>query len=78
MELSFLLSALALGFLGSFHCAGMCGPLLLMLPVSDKSPSAALKGKLFYNAGRIFTYVILGFIFGLFGLAFALQGFNGS
>ena len=32
----FLWSALTLGFFGSFHCAGMCGPIAMALPNRDQ------------------------------------------
>jgi len=76
MDVTYLVSALALGFLGSFHCAGMCGPLLLMMPLNDQSSQSALVGKLIYNTGRIAIYVFMGLIFGIFGLTLALQGFQ--
>lgn len=51
------LTALLLGFAGSFHCAGMCSP--LSLAVSNMRTGSAVN-RLLYNAGRIFTYSILG------------------
>jgi len=76
MNSVYLISALALGFLGSFHCAGMCGPLLLMMPLNNSSTQSAIVGKIIYNTGRITSYVFMGFIFGIFGLTIALQGFQ--
>lgn len=70
-----------LGLVGSLHCAGMCGPLALALPVPQSStspwlsPSAAfVLGRFSYNGGRIVTYCLLGLVFGLFGRSMALAG----
>jgi sulfite exporter TauE/SafE len=76
MNYSLYLSALTLGFLGSFHCAGMCGPIALMLPAKKNQSSAAVTGKLLYNSGRILTYMLLGALFGSLGLSLVLKGFQ--
>lgn len=76
MDIAIYLSALALGFLGSFHCAGMCGPLVFMLPKNSESPTSIIKGRFIYNSGRVVTYVAIGLLFGLFGLAVAMKGFQ--
>jgi len=72
----FFISAFLVGFLGSFHCAGMCGPIALALPVSHSSKSGILFGRLLYNAGRITTYSLLGLVVGLIGHSIALAGFQ--
>ncbi len=69
-------SALLLGFLGSFHCAGMCGPIALALPVSRDTKTGMILHLLTYNAGRIFTYATLGLIVGLIGHRIAMSGFQ--
>lgn len=74
--MSFVLAALSLGFLGSFHCIGMCGPIALALPVHGKSQSHKIFSILAYNFGRIFTYALLGIVFGLIGQSFAIFGFQ--
>jgi uncharacterized protein len=76
MNTLFFLTAFTLGFLGSFHCAGMCGPIALMLPQTSGSQLKILFGRLIYNSGRIVTYIVLGFLFGSFGWAVALKGFQ--
>jgi len=53
-----LYTALILGFTGSMHCIGMCSP--LAMAVTNMSRHAWLN-RLFYNAGRISTYSLLGF-----------------
>ncbi len=72
----FLLSALIVGFLGSFHCVGMCGPIALALPTNDRSRMGFIYGRFLYNLGRITTYSILGLIVGLAGHSIALAGFQ--
>ncbi|HEY0611148.1 MAG TPA: sulfite exporter TauE/SafE family protein [Chitinophaga sp.] len=69
-----ILSAFTLGFLGSFHCIGMCGPIALALPVQQLRGASRLGGILLYNAGRITTYALLGLLFGWLGLQFYLGG----
>jgi hypothetical protein len=69
-----LLSGLFLGLIGSLHCAGMCGPLLLALPGSGSVSCGFFAGRLAYNLGRILTYCSLGVVFGLVGGSLALAG----
>ncbi len=76
MEL--FLAAISLGFLGSFHCVGMCGPIALALPLNKSSKSARLAGGLIYNLGRIITYSLLGGLFGLLGKSFMIAGYKQS
>ncbi|MDP1803100.1 MAG: sulfite exporter TauE/SafE family protein [Bacteroidota bacterium] len=74
--MSFILAAISLGFLGSFHCIGMCGPIALALPVHNKTRSEKLIAILTYNFGRILTYSVFGLVFGLIGQSFALFGYQ--
>ena len=74
--MEFLLAALSLGFLGSFHCVGMCGPIALALPLNKTSKFARVVGGLIYNSGRILTYSLLGIIFGLLGKSFVIAGYQ--
>ncbi len=69
-----LYSAFILGFLGSFHCVGMCGPIALSLPLSQKSNAARWLGHFTYQFGKITAYVVLGLIFGFFGKGISLLG----
>ncbi len=69
-----LWTALLLGFVGSAHCAGMCGPLALALPRGSGGQSNFFAGRALYNFGRIVTYALLGAIFGLLGQGVALAG----
>lgn len=70
-------TALAIGFFGSFHCVGMCGPIALALPGSNQSGWSLLAGRLLYNFGRVVTYTLLGVLFGMVGRIFSLAGFQG-
>lgn len=69
-----LLTALLFGLLGSFHCVGMCGPIAFLLPV-DRTNNYKKIGQIsLYHFGRIFSYSILGFVFGLVGTSLNLFG----
>jgi sulfite exporter TauE/SafE len=65
-----------LGLVGSLHCAGMCGPLALALPVTGSSRAVYLLGRLAYNAGRVVTYGVLGAVCGAIGQTAALAGWQ--
>ncbi len=55
----------------SFHCAGMCGPLLIGFDVAGTArgttPVRGALGVLTYQAGRATTYLVLGALAGLVG-----------
>lgn len=72
------LTALLTGFFGSFHCAGMCGPIAFALPGKKQEGAFFYIGRLVYNFGRILTYASLGVISGAFGLGMKLAGFQQS
>ena len=74
--MEFIISGLVLGFLTSFHCVGMCGPIAIALPLHGNSKSQKLFGGLLYNLGRTTTYIIFGFIFGLLGQSLGALGFQ--
>jgi sulfite exporter TauE/SafE len=69
-----LWTAFLLGFVGSAHCAGMCGPLALALPHWGRGQGSFIAGRMLYNAGRIVTYALMGAVFGMFGQGVALAG----
>ncbi|MBS9523292.1 sulfite exporter TauE/SafE family protein [Litoribacter alkaliphilus] len=71
-------TALTLGFVGSFHCVGMCGPIALALPGKNGNKSAFFLNRLNYNLGRVTTYALLGLLFGLLGTGIAMAGFQKS
>ena len=77
MDLIYL-TAISVGFLGSFHCIGMCGPLAMALPRNGNSTSSLLMGRLLYNLGRILTYSIIGLVFGSLGSVFSFRGWQSN
>lgn len=74
--MEYLLAALSIGFVGSMHCIGMCGPIALALPVHGKSAFTRIAGPLLYNTGRVLTYFVLGMVFGLLGKGFVIGGYQ--
>lgn len=72
----FLLSAILLGFLGSFHCIAMCGPIALAIPLKRNSVFTIISGILTYNFGRIISYSAIGWVFGFIGKGFMLAGWQ--
>lgn len=69
-----LASALILGFLGSLHCIGMCGPIALMLPVDRSNSFKKAVQTASYHLGRLTAYALIGLVFGLLGKSFSLFG----
>lgn len=69
-------SAFIFGLLGSFHCVGMCGPIVLALPASQSSRWKFFFSRLVYNLGRVVTYAAMGFIIGSIGEQFSLAGYQ--
>lgn len=74
--MEFLVAAFTLGFLGSLHCVGMCGPIAMALPLGNKPLWYRIAGGLLYNIGRVTTYGVMGAAFGLMGRQFILAGFQ--
>ena len=66
--------AFALGLLGSLHCAAMCGPLMLALPVPPGGAWRFTFGRIIYQLGRVTTYGLLGIVAGLIGKSIFLAG----
>lgn len=64
-------TAVVLGFMGSFHCVGMCGPIAMAV---GNSSQKFLTNKILYNIGRSITYALLGLIVGVIGFTFSLAG----
>lgn len=62
MEIGFFM-----GLLGSVHCIGMCGPLVMALPISQMNPIQKVLASILYHIGKITTYGLLGVLVGLFG-----------
>ncbi len=64
--------AFFIGLFSTFHCFGMCGGLVGAMTVSlspeiRNSPSKLGLYSFAYNIGRIFSYVVAGFLVGWFG-----------
>ena len=71
--MSYLSEAILLGFLGSLHCVGMCGPIAISIPFSGKNKVLGIG---LYNIGRVLTYSLLGVILSIFGSAIPLGSFQ--
>ncbi|MFC1816914.1 sulfite exporter TauE/SafE family protein [Thermodesulfobacteriota bacterium] len=58
---------LTTGFMVGFgHCIGMCGPIVVSISLSLKGKNVFVS-HIFYNAGRISTYGVLGGVMGAVG-----------
>ncbi len=66
--------ALLLGLLGGLHCAGMCGPLMLALPVAGRTRGNFIAGRCLYHLARVAVYCALGLLFGLVGRTLWMVG----
>ena len=69
-------SALLIGFAGSLHCIGMCGPIVMVLPGSVAERVRFLAGRFLYNIGRVAAYGTLGIVAGMIGQAFTFAGWQ--
>jgi len=69
-------TAFLLGFAGSLHCAGMCGPLLLAMPIGPGSAGRQVYRRVLYQMGRVLTYTLLGLLAGGLGRSIGLGGFQ--
>lgn len=67
-------SALVLGFLGSLHCLGMCGPIAFMLPLDRNNQWRKGLQLSIYHLGRLISYALLGLSFGFVGKGLHLFG----
>lgn len=56
-----------MGILGSAHCIGMCGPLVMALPISQINLRLKWVSVLLYHIGKVLSYSILGLLVGIFG-----------
>ena len=74
--MAILISAFVLGIMGSFHCAGMCGPIAIALPLHGNTLPQKIFGGTLYNIGRTITYGIMGALFGMLGQGIHLLGFQ--
>lgn len=74
--MDWIIAGLTFGFLGSFHCIGMCGPIALSLPRKSSLYLRFILSRILYNIGRIVTYVLLGVIIGFFSRMVAFSGYQ--
>ncbi len=70
------ITPLTIGLIGSFHCIGMCGPIVVALPLKKHTLISKISGAILYNSGRVITYSILGILFGLLGQGIHMAGFQ--
>lgn len=54
----------------------MCGPIAFVLPLNKKNKVQTLLGTSLYHSGRILSYALIGFLFGLLGKGLYLAGFQ--
>lgn len=73
-----LWTALIIGFVGSFHCVGMCGPIAMAIPRKSAHLLPLTFNAVLYNGGRILTYAALGLLFGIVGTGITISGFQGT
>ena len=72
METVNIFTIISIAFLGSFgHCIGMCGGIVMAYSTIKIKPESSKVSKtiahLLYSFGRVFTYTILGALFGFLG-----------
>ena len=72
-------AAFLVGILGSSHCIGMCGGIVSALGVGIENGPGQKSSTRFgfhisYNAGRIFSYLLIGMIAGFIGSAMVKIG----
>lgn len=67
-----VIAGFVFGFVGSPHCIGMCGPIVLALPLGTRGFPAFFFGRFFYNLGRVVTYTLMGAAMGLVGAGLLL------
>jgi len=76
MSVAIFISAILLGLASSLHCIGMCGPLVMSIPVQHLPQHKKILGILVYQFGRIGTYMILGILAGLIGWRIGVAGWQ--
>ena len=69
-----LFLGVTIGFLGSWHCVGMCGPLAMALPYRTTKPLPRLALSTLYTLGRTTTYIGVGMILATTGEFFSMAG----
>ncbi|HRP01521.1 MAG TPA: sulfite exporter TauE/SafE family protein [Candidatus Kapabacteria bacterium] len=70
----FIWTGFTLGIFGSLHCLGMCGPLVLAIPIISKTKFGIALDGIIYNLGRTLTYTFMGFLLGVLGVSVKFAG----
>ncbi|CAG7857477.1 hypothetical protein MCAMS1_02314 [biofilm metagenome] len=66
-----------IGFLTSFHCVGMCGPLILGYTAKSATKGYKSYGAHFlYGIGKTISYTLIGALFGAFGAVVAFTPYT--
>ncbi|MFC2170351.1 sulfite exporter TauE/SafE family protein [Calditrichota bacterium] len=65
-----------IGFFGSVHCIGMCGPIVLALPGAQSNRLFFITSRIFHSLGRSLTYALMGLVIGLIGQSIKVAGFQ--
>ncbi len=74
-----LLPFLALGLLGSLHCAGMCGGFALLVAGDPSTPPRVAAGRqALYVVGKATSYAVLGALVALGGTWVRARGVDGG
>jgi len=66
-----IFAGLVVGMLGSLHCVGMCGPILLAMPFENHNKWI---GSIIYHLGRILCYGLFGGLLALLGVTLRYSG----
>lgn len=69
-----LVTVVAASAVGSLHCAGMCGPFVVMACQCGGKTPTSRAALISYHAGRLVTYLVLGAMAGLAGATMTLAG----
>lgn len=67
MFIELFIAALTMGIVGSLHCVGMCGPIIMSIPWSNTQKALQIS---LYHVGRATTYAIMGALVGGVGQLF--------
>lgn len=65
-----LINGLIFGLISTLHCAGMCGPLAMMIPAKVKGNKSLFA--VMYQLGRIGVYMFVGLLVFAIGISFSL------
>lgn len=71
----YAVAALSMGLVGSLHCLGMCGPIVLALPRQGRGAHASAM-LVAHHLGRSLTYATMGLVAGALGHGLSLAGFQ--